>query len=320
MYSVGTQPLVGRLGKPCIFHADKECWEGELCFDSIRIRLHICDVLMRKAFLARYPASMQSRLNDNEADVMVLGRITDSSEEVHMRISSQWAESQIVRKDGKIHFARGDYRGELSEAGSWCGYIQNGPKTPENNPGITNLLVAAMDREIVYHISEHAADLIFLHAAVAQKSDQEIVLIGDSGMGKSTLSKALCENGWTLLTDDIAPWDPSREIFLSFPRVSMFNSAPNFNNACILKNTGLNSRSYYVLRRGENKSGIISLGAEMILSYLYRSRLFDDPKSDAKFSRKIIQLVGSGKWNELHLVDGDIDLAVSQITNQTRGV
>jgi hypothetical protein len=47
-------------------------------------------------------------------------------------------------------------------------------------------------------------ELPVLHAAVLEKSNSQVMLLGDSGNGKSTLSLALQKLGWELVTDDVA--------------------------------------------------------------------------------------------------------------------
>jgi hypothetical protein len=55
--------------------------------------------------------------------------------------------------------------------------------------------------QLVPRIRAHQGDLI-IHAAAVSRGAGAILLVGDSGRGKSTLSAALAQLGWTLLGDD----------------------------------------------------------------------------------------------------------------------
>jgi hypothetical protein len=62
-------------------------------------------------------------------------------------------------------------------------------------------------------------DLFWMHGAVAGWRGLALMLPGKRGRGKSTLVTALCQRGWTFLTDDIVPLDPATLDVLPFPRV-----------------------------------------------------------------------------------------------------
>lgn len=52
-------------------------------------------------------------------------------------------------------------------------------------------------------IAGHAHHYLMLHAAVLEKNGQAVILPGDPGAGKSTLTAALALSGWRLLSDEI---------------------------------------------------------------------------------------------------------------------
>lgn len=58
---------------------------------------------------------------------------------------------------------------------------------------------------------------LLLHAAVALRDGQLLLLPGESTFGKSTLAAALAANGWTLYSDELAPLDPATLQVLPFP-------------------------------------------------------------------------------------------------------
>ncbi|HUQ98874.1 MAG TPA: hypothetical protein VM166_05415 [Gemmatimonadaceae bacterium] len=59
--------------------------------------------------------------------------------------------------------------------------------------------------EIASAFMRARADLLWLHAGAVALDDRAILICGPSGVGKSTLSLALCSAGWQILSDDIAP-------------------------------------------------------------------------------------------------------------------
>jgi ABC-type thiamine transport system ATPase subunit len=52
-------------------------------------------------------------------------------------------------------------------------------------------------------VAGHAHHYLMLHAAVLEKNGRAVVLPGDPGAGKSTLTAALMLDGWRLLSDEI---------------------------------------------------------------------------------------------------------------------
>lgn len=53
-------------------------------------------------------------------------------------------------------------------------------------------------------ISSHAHDYLVIHSAVVERDGQALVLAADPGSGKSTLCAALVQQGWRLLSDELA--------------------------------------------------------------------------------------------------------------------
>jgi hypothetical protein len=60
-------------------------------------------------------------------------------------------------------------------------------------------------------------DLLWFHAGVAASGNRAILLPGAPGRGKSTLVTALCARGWTYLSDEVAPLNPTSSRVVPFP-------------------------------------------------------------------------------------------------------
>jgi len=52
-------------------------------------------------------------------------------------------------------------------------------------------------------IASHAHHYLLLHAAVVERRERTVILPGDPGAGKSTLTAALALSGWRLLSDEL---------------------------------------------------------------------------------------------------------------------
>jgi hypothetical protein len=66
-----------------------------------------------------------------------------------------------------------------------------------------------MANEIRYLLVERAIELapelVVLHAAALSRDSERVILAGESGIGKTTLTLELLERGWRYLSDDIVP-------------------------------------------------------------------------------------------------------------------
>jgi hypothetical protein len=60
--------------------------------------------------------------------------------------------------------------------------------------------------------------LVLIHAATVLRDDRAALLVGGSGAGKTSLTLALVEAGWTLGSDDVAPLDPATGLIRPFPK------------------------------------------------------------------------------------------------------
>ena len=64
-----------------------------------------------------------------------------------------------------------------------------------------------MEKEITIEVQKRRSDLYFLHAAVLDYNGLGLMLVANSGGGKSTTTWALCHHGFRYLSDELAPID-----------------------------------------------------------------------------------------------------------------
>ncbi len=75
-------------------------------------------------------------------------------------------------------------------------------------------------------IASHAHHYLMLHAAVLERNGQALIMPGDPGAGKSTLTAALMLDGWRLLSDEIALIDRDDGLLYALARpVSLKNAS-----------------------------------------------------------------------------------------------
>ncbi len=75
-------------------------------------------------------------------------------------------------------------------------------------------------------IASHAHYYLMLHAAVLERDGHALIMPGDPGAGKSTLTAALMLDGWRLLSDEIALVDRSDGLLRGLARpVSLKNAS-----------------------------------------------------------------------------------------------
>ena len=103
------------------------------------------------------------------------------------------------------------------DVGARCWYLYN---------GATCLSYAETDDELlgltewfVVHCGVAAcADTVLIHGAALHRAGATLVLVGDSGAGKTTLTLGLLARGWLPYGDDVTPVDPITLQVRAFPR------------------------------------------------------------------------------------------------------
>lgn len=103
-----------------------------------------------------------------------------------------------VRLD-RVPGVRGWYRPQVN---FWCDAAS--PFKPLPQPQVCALLEWGMN----WCIATRANHFMLIHAAVLERHGRCVILPGDPGAGKSTLTAALALSGWRLLSDELTIIDP----------------------------------------------------------------------------------------------------------------
>jgi HprK-related kinase A len=89
-----------------------------------------------------------------------------------------------------------------------------------------NHAFALLEWGLNWCVAGHAHHYLMLHAAVLEKNGRAVVLPGDPGAGKSTLTAALMLSGWRLLSDEITLIDRDDGMLVGLARpVSLKNAS-----------------------------------------------------------------------------------------------
>lgn len=88
-------------------------------------------------------------------------------------------------------------------------------------------LASGLEWSLVEEATRNSS-VVCVHAASLVKRGEGLLLVGPSGSGKSTLGTALLLSGWTLLSDELAPFAQGSPRAIPFPRVvCLKGSAPH---------------------------------------------------------------------------------------------
>ncbi len=90
-------------------------------------------------------------------------------------------------------------------------------------------LMPIVNRAVVRAFIRARPDLVWLHAGAVHLGGRALALIGPWGHGKSTIATSLLKRGWSYLSDDVAPFDPSTlaiHPFPEMPRIRLSQASP----------------------------------------------------------------------------------------------
>ena len=94
------------------------------------------------------------------------------------------------------------------------------------NPFPRQHATALLEWGMNWCVSSHINNYLIVHAAVIEKDGFSVIMPAPPGSGKSTLTAALIQEGWRLLSDELTIIDINTGMVLPFPRpVSLKNQS-----------------------------------------------------------------------------------------------
>jgi hypothetical protein len=79
---------------------------------------------------------------------------------------------------------------------------------------------------VIQALMQARPDLFWFHAGAASLGEHVMLLPGAPGRGKSTLVTGLCARGWTYLSDEVVPLNPTSSRVLPFPLTPLRRESP----------------------------------------------------------------------------------------------
>lgn len=120
------------------------------------------------------------------------------------------------------------YRVERTgDAGTWRVRRDTGDGDPQFGGGDDLYsFVYDIEKDITLALQHRRTDLYFIHAAALEYRGRALVLVAESGTGKSTTAWALASHGFGYLSDELAPIDPQSLDVHPYPHALCLKSRP----------------------------------------------------------------------------------------------
>jgi hypothetical protein len=83
-----------------------------------------------------------------------------------------------------------------------------------------------LDNELTFILENARPDLYFVHAAALAVDGRAVLLVGESGAGKSTTAYAFASSGVEYLSDELAPLEPATGHVHPYPRAICLKQDP----------------------------------------------------------------------------------------------
>jgi hypothetical protein len=101
--------------------------------------------------------------------------------------------------------------------------IGGGPRLSADD---TADLVFLLEKDLTVFLQRRRPDLLFLHSAALAWQDRAVLLVGESGGGKSTTAFALLHEGFRYLSDELAPIDLRAMSVVPYPHALCLKAVP----------------------------------------------------------------------------------------------
>jgi hypothetical protein len=106
------------------------------------------------------------------------------------------------------------------------GFVVRDPDGAVSRVADVGDLVFELEKAILIAVQKQRPDLLFLHAAALERDGSAIVLVGESGHGKSTTAWGLLHHGFSYLSDELAPVDLRTLEVLPYPHALCLKQRP----------------------------------------------------------------------------------------------
>lgn len=111
-------------------------------------------------------------------------------------------------------------------------HISRGNKTLVEETGdeaIEYLFVYSLEKLITLDLQYLRTDLYFVHSSALEHQGRVIMIVAESGTGKSTTTWALLQHGFRYLSDELAPIDPASFEVHPYPHALCLKALPPGN-------------------------------------------------------------------------------------------
>ena len=90
----------------------------------------------------------------------------------------------------------------------------------------SGLLLFHFEQDLTVELQKRRPDLYFLHAAALERDGRALLLVAESGGGKSTLTWGLLHHGFRYASDELAPIDLEAVLVHGFPHALCLKADP----------------------------------------------------------------------------------------------
>ncbi len=108
-------------------------------------------------------------------------------------------------------------------------YTLHGAKNSHMTANTPEDFLCYLEHEIILQFILANPNLLWLHAGAVAQNEQAVLLVGDWGYGKSSLTAALSAHGYQFLTDDVCPLHLQSGAALPFPILPRVRVYPGHN-------------------------------------------------------------------------------------------